>query len=184
MFMFTLKKWFKKACLFSASALFSLNLGSSLVNAAPPTNETVGGKYNDFASIIGGELKLKPVVITNKGLYYNKDNPSEQTLINTNSTDQGTQGGIAVKLPNGNILSNVSGSGIAMYLRAVKQGTSPSENITWIKVWENGSTIYDGGTASITGQDAGKYDIYYYIDGNGYVDSNGNLYVDSYDDMS
>lgn len=188
--MFTFKKLFKKACLFGISSLFSLNLGSTTVGAVPPTNgSTVGGKYNDFASIGGGDqnqkLKLIPVVITNKGLYYNKDNPQDQLLINTNSSAQGAQGGIAVKLPDGTILntSNSSGSGVAMYLRAIKQGTSPQANIVWTKVWENGITIYPNGTQLITGKDAGKYDIYYYIDGNNYVDSNGDTYLDSYDDI-
>lgn len=183
-----IKNLFKKICVLGASATMAMGLCAPLANATPPTDGvTVGGKYNDFASIgNNGDLTLIPVIITRKNIYY--DN-SQNNLIDTNSNAEGTDGGITVKTSEGTSLkkNNDDGSGVAMYVRAVKQGDDPRTNIVWHKVWQGGKTIGGDtngvGNGSVKGQAAGKYDIYYYIDGNDYIDENGKRYQDSYSDI-
>ena len=186
-----IKNLFKKVCILGASATMALGLCAPLASAVPPTDGvTVGGKYNDYA-LIGnnGELTLVPVIITDKNIRFDNQ---PHSLINTNSSDSGADGGIAVKTSGGKNLKkgNDDGSGVAMYVRAVKQGDNPSANIVWHKVWQGGKTIYGDqasgnvGTSKVVGTAAGKYDIYYYIDGNGYIDEEGKTYQDSYADIT
>ncbi len=188
----SIKSFLKKACILGVSAVMIFGLGINSM-ATPPNGNIVGKLYTDYATI-GGDMEatLVPVVITQKGLYYDPENPQPQVLINTGSNENGTDGGIAVKSVKSDAEINLKkgsddGTGVALYLRAVKHGDNPNENINWICVWRGGKTIYNlqdtttyqdipgYGTSQITGTDVGRYDIYYYIDGNGlYPDSGTN----------
>lgn len=138
-----IKNLFKKVCILGASATMALGFFSPLSNAVPPTDGSTQGIKIEETTISQSDTTLTAWVTVKNGLKYTG---VAQELI--------SQCGIS-NLPNN--------KGAELYLRAVRQGDT-SATISWTRVIdENGGQNVSG----ITGTEAGKYDIYYYINGMG-----------------
>ena len=167
---FDIKKLFKKVCMVSAAATMAVGLGSSFVGATAPTNgTTTGTKLNNSVTISASETALTASIELASNLKYNG---SAQSLVTS-----------ATIIPPSTITDDneiataqaaINASGATLYLRVVKQGATDDKK-GWAEVWKNGSAVADALNASnLKGTEAGKYDIYYYIDGNGNYNDSSN----------
>lgn len=151
--LFTLKKWLKKACLFSASASLACFFGSPLANAEPP-GTAFGREANPSSvSINGYKLEITPKV----NLKYNGN---AQKLIDAATL---TYNGVKV------YYGNDPGTPV-LYMRVSSSQAVPTDANVWKKIDPAGTTDEFG---DITATDGGTYYIYFY------VDANGSTYPDS-----
>jgi len=145
-----IKNLFKKVCILGASATMALGLCAPLANAAAPGSDT--GKLRGAVTIAQSTTGLTVTINLKNNLTYTG---SAQQLID--SVDVGGFAGTP---------------GVKLYLRAVRPGQSASENVTWTLVSTDKDVDWQA-LNSITGNEPGEYNIYYYLDGNGaYPDIN------------
>jgi len=141
-----IKNLFKKVCMLSAAATMAVGLGASFAGAAKPDGTKVGIKASD-TTIGASEATLTQSITLATDLQYTG---SAQNLVKDAS-----------------ITNAAPGSGVALYLRAVK-GDDTSTTKTWTKVWENGTAVSNAlSDSNLQGTQNGTYNVYYYIDGNG-----------------
>ena len=148
-----IKNLFKKVCMISAAATMAVGLGASFAGATPPTDGTTTGTSVGNVTIGASETVLTQSITLAQDLKYTG---SPHNLITAAS-----------------ITNAAAGSGVALYLRAVKSDTT-SDPKTWTKVWENGTAISGAlSNSNLQGTQNGTYNVYYYIDGNGNYDDVG-----------
>lgn len=144
--MLNIKNLFKKVCMLSAAATMAVGLGASFAGATVPDDTKVGIKAGD-TTIGASATTLTPSIELATGLKYTG---SPLNLVKAASIENAAPD-----------------SGVALYLRAVKNGDT-STTKTWTKVWENGTAVPGAlSESNLQGTQNGTYDVYYYIDGNG-----------------
>ena len=141
--LFTLKKWLKKACLFSASASLACFFGSPLANAAPP-GTAFGREANPSSvSINGYKLEITPKV----NLKYNGN---AQKLIDAATL---TYNGVTVNY------GNEPGTPV-LYMRVSSSQTAPTDADDWKQINPTSTDKF----GAITATNGGTYYIYFYVD--------------------
>ena len=153
--MFTFKKWFKKICLFSASASLACCFCSPLANAAEPGANTKGklvgntsiSEDSDTTHIPTAQITLGTLTYT--GLAQNIISSINSVTLNGNQISDY----ISEKAPH-------------LWLRVADAQGNPTAQSDWVRY--TGAESGEGSLSDTNLQrtNAGTYYVYYYIDGN------------------